>query len=183
MQKLFQFQQLVAKCHVPMKSFQELPLVIFRPHLNFTGQTGYQGLGECPRKRPTRISFFENHWNIIKDFGREEVNTSIDMIRNKTGRFFNVMNDFFCFIIDSKATIIQTLLWFNLRVKFYPLAGRKSKKLTSTPMIIYFIHFSRARTISLSGKSHKISQKMRKKDSGLPASTKSRKRYIEPAVP
>ena len=50
-------------------------------------------------------------------------------------------------------------------------------------MIIYFIHFSRARTISLSGKSHKISQKMRKKDSGLPASTKSRKRYIEPAVP
>ena len=105
------------------------------------------------------------------------------MIRNKTGRFFNVMNDFFCFIIDSKATIIQTLLWFNLRVKFYFLAGRKSKKLTSTPMIIYFIHFSRARTISLSGKSHKISQKMRKKDSGLPASTKSRKRYIEPAVP
>ena len=33
MQKLFQFQQLVEECHVPMKSFQELLLEAFRLHL------------------------------------------------------------------------------------------------------------------------------------------------------
>ena len=30
--------------------YKGLPLVIFRPHLNFTGQTGFQGLGESPKK-------------------------------------------------------------------------------------------------------------------------------------
>ena len=36
MQKLFQFQQLVEECHVPMKSFQELLLGAFRLHLKIS---------------------------------------------------------------------------------------------------------------------------------------------------
>ena len=128
----------------------------------------------------TRISFFENHWNVVKNFRWEKIDASIYMIWNETGRFLDIMDDFFCFIIDSKTAIIQTLFRFDLGIKNYHMPGRKTcqniSKLTSTPMIIYFIHFSRARTISLRGKSHKISQKIRKNDSGLPAKTKSRKR-------
>ena len=67
----------------------------------------------------TRISFFENHWNIVENFRWEKIDTSIDMIWNKTGRFLDIMDDFFCFIIDSKTSIVQTLFRFDLGVKNY----------------------------------------------------------------
>jgi len=57
----------------------------------------------------------EDLGDVVENFSRKKIDSTVDVVRDEAGRLFDVVDDFVCLRIHSHATVVHALLIFNLK--------------------------------------------------------------------